>query len=64
MRSERVVDRTKNQYGKVIGYHNPNPILDTMIYDVMFPDGSVQQYDTDIIEEHMYFQVDKDRHRC
>ena len=63
MREANVVDRTKNQYGKVIGNHNPNPILDTMIYDVIFPDGSVQQYDTDIIEEHMYSQVDKDRHR-
>ena len=62
MRAERVVDRTKNQYGRVIGYHNPNPILDTRIYDVMFPDDSILQYAANIIAEHMYSQVDKDKH--
>ena len=44
VRAARVVERTKNQYGKVISDHEPNPIFDTMIYDVMFPDGSIQQY--------------------
>ena len=62
MRSERVVDRTNNQDGRVIGDHKPNPILDTRIYDVMLPDGSIQQYAANIIAEHMYSQVDKDRH--
>ena len=62
MSAARVVYRTKNQYGKVIGDHNPNPILDTRIYDVMFPDVSIQQYAANIIAEHMYSQVDKDGH--
>ena len=31
MRAARVVHRTKNQDEKVIGDHNPNPILDTSI---------------------------------
>ena len=63
MRSSRVVYRTKNQYGKVISDHEPNPIFDTMIYDVMFPDGSIRQYAAKNIEEHMYSQVDKYGHR-
>ena len=63
MREARVVDRTKNQVGKVIRDHSPNPILDTSIYDVMFPDGSIQQYAANIIAEHMYSQVDEDGNR-
>ena len=63
IRAARVVERTKNQYGKLIGDHNPNPILDTRIYEVMFPDGSIQQYAANIIAEHMYSQVDKYGHR-
>ena len=62
MRSTRVLDITKNQDGKVIVEHNPNPILDTMIYNVMFQDGSIQQYAANIISEHMYSQVDEDGH--
>ena len=63
MRSAKVVDITKNQYGKVIGEHKLNPIFYTGIYDVMFPDGSIQQHAANIIAEHMYSQVDKDGHR-
>ena len=63
MRASRVVDRTKNQYGKVNGDHKPDPILDTRIYNVMFPDGSIQKYAANIIAEHMYSQVDEDGHR-
>ena len=62
MRAERVVDRTKNQDGELIGDHNPDTILDTKIYDVMFPDGSIQQYAANIVAEHMYSQVDEDGH--
>ena len=53
MRAARVVDRTNNQDGKLIEDHNLNPILDTGIYDVMFPDGQIQQYAANIIAEHM-----------
>ena len=62
MRAERVIDRTKNQNKKVIGDYNPNPILDTRICDVIFPDGLIQQYAANIIAEHMYSQVEKGGH--
>ena len=38
--------------------YNKNPILDTRVYDVMFPDGAVCQYAANIIAENMYSQVD------
>ena len=63
MRAARVVNRTKNQDGKVIWEHKPNTILNMRIYDVMFPDGSIQQYVANITAEHMYSQVDRYGHR-
>ena len=36
MRAARVVYRTNNQYGKLIGDHNPNTILDTRIYKLRY----------------------------
>ena len=60
MKAARVIQRTKDDQGKIRGSHNPNPILDTRIYDVMFPDGAIQQYAANIIAENMYNQVDNE----
>ena len=38
-------------------------ILNTRIYDVMFPDGNIQQYSTNVIAENIYSQVDDEGHR-
>ena len=42
------------------GTYHDNPILNTMIYDVEFPDGEVREYSANIIAENMYSQVDSD----
>jgi len=47
----------------VNGSYDTNPILNTRLYDVMFPDGSVQAYGANIIAENLYSQVDEDGHR-
>ena len=62
MSSAKVVSCIKNNYVKVKGTYNKNPILDTRLYDVMFPDGTVCQYAANIIAENMYSQVDSNRH--
>jgi len=49
--------------GKVKGRFDKNPILDTRIYDVKFPDGSIKQYSANIIAQNMYSQVDEDGYR-
>ena len=33
-------------------------MLDTRIYDVIFSDGDIRQYSSDVIAESMYLQVD------
>ena len=34
------------------------PAMDTRVYDVMFPDGAVQQYAANVIAKNLYFQLD------
>ena len=43
-----------------IGKRNNNPLLDTHEYLVEFPDGSIGEYTTNIIAEHLYSQVDSE----
>ena len=62
MSSATVVSRVKDKDGKLKGNHNKNPILDTKVYDVMFPDGAVCRYAANIIAENMYSQVDSNCH--
>ena len=52
----------KDKNGKFKGNFNKNPILDTRVYGVIFPDGAVYQYTANIIAENMYSQVDSNGH--
>jgi hypothetical protein len=54
----RVVRRERDADGNPVGTGNSNPILDTRIYDVQFPDGHTESYAANIIVENMYAQVD------
>ena len=49
--------------GKVKGRLDDNPLLNTRIYDVMFPDGAVKQYAATVIAENMWAQVDHEGHQ-
>ena len=46
--------------GKVMGSYNDNPILNSIVYDVEFPDGQVKEYAANILAENMMSQVDPD----
>jgi len=63
MRAARVIGQAKDTDGNVKGRYDTNPILNTRVYDVIFPDGSVQAYGANIIAENLYSQVDEDGHR-
>ena len=63
MQAARVIEQARDEDGDVIGDYNVNPILNTRVYDVMFPDGSIQQYAANLIAENIYSQVDEDGHR-
>ena len=62
MSSAEVVSRVKDKNGKLKGTYNKNTILDTRVYDIMFPYGAVCQYAENIIAENMFYQVDCNGH--
>lgn len=56
----KVVGRTMTSDGKVSGTYDENHILNTMLYDVQFHDGDVQEYAANVIAENILNQVDND----
>ena len=54
----KVKGRKRNSDGTPIGRSNPNPILDTRIFEVEHPDGHIDAYATNIIAESLYSNVD------
>ena len=47
--------RKKDEAGNFVGNHNPNPILDTSIYEVEFPDGATKEYAANTILENILY---------
>ena len=56
----KVTQSTIGPDGQVTGTHDNNPYLNSIIYDVEFPDGQVKEYAANIIAENMLTQVDSD----
>ena len=56
----KVIQRTIGPDGQVTGTYDNNPFLNSIIYDVEFPDGQVKEYAANIIAENMLTQVDSD----
>ena len=56
----KVVRRTMGPHGKVSGTYDDNPVLNTVLYDVEFPDGQVREYAANDIAENMLTQVDSE----
>ena len=52
-------NKKRDHLGNLIGDENPNPILDTRIYEWEFPDGRVEEYSVNTILENLHQQVDK-----
>ncbi len=49
-----VVARKRDHEGNPIGCSHPNPILDTRVYQVNFPDGNSAEYSANMIAECLY----------
>ena len=46
--------------GRVFGTYDDNAMLNSMIYEVEFPDGQVKEYAANLIAESMLTQVDSE----
>ncbi len=55
-----VLRRTVHENGHMIGTYYDNPLLNTMVYDCVFPDGATKEYAANIIAENIYNNVEFD----
>jgi len=54
----KVIARKRDHNGNPFGKAHSNPILDTRLYQVIFPDGETAEYSANVIAECLYSQVD------
>ncbi len=54
----KVIARKHDRDGNPIGIGHSNPLMDTRIYDVQFPDGHTEEFAANTIAENIYSQVD------
>ena len=55
-----VVGRKKDHDGKPIGKRNANPMLDSRVYEVKFPDGETTEVAANLIAENLFSQIDSE----
>ena len=55
-----VKKRKRDALGKPIGTSNENPILDSRIYELEFPDGRIEEYSVNVIAENLLNMADDD----
>jgi len=56
----KVVRRALGPDGRTAGTYDENPILNSVIYEVEFPDGISKEYAANVIADNMIAQVDND----
>ena len=54
-------ERKRDANGRLIGARDDNPILDTRIFQVEYPDRHLEEFITNTIAEVLYSSVDNDR---
>ena len=55
-----VKKRKRDALGQPIGTKNENPILDSRIYELQFPDGRIEEYSVNVIAENLFNMADDD----
>ncbi len=58
----KVIGWKHDAKGNPIGKVHSNPIIDSRVYKVQFPDGNIEDYAANVIVENMYSQVDAEGH--
>ena len=54
----KVIGRSVEPDGTIIGSYDDNPMLNSFLYDVEFPDGQVKEYSANMLAENMLTRVD------
>ena len=53
LRSPKIIGRSKDTAGNVVGTYDDKPMLNPLTYDVEFSDGEVREYSATVIAENM-----------
>ena len=56
----KVLRLSVDEQGKVIGNPDENPILNTLIYHVEFPDSNIKKYSANVIPENILVNFDSE----
>ena len=60
MQTEKVIQRSLVPDGVILGTYDDNPALNSIVYDVESPGGTIREYAANVIAENMLTQVDED----
>ena len=58
----KVAQSILDEYRKLVGTYSANPMLNTLMYDVEFPDSATKPYAYNTIDENIHNSVDSDVH--
>ena len=58
----KVIRRSVDEHGKLIGTYDDNPVLNSHIYEVEFTDGQIKKFPVKILAENCLSQVDPNGH--
>ena len=58
LRNAKILCRLLDPTGWSVGTYHKNPILNTLLYDVEFPDREVKEYSANVIAEKLISQAD------
>ena len=50
----------RDALGQPIGTKNDNPILDSRIYELEFPDGRIEEYSVNVLTEKLFNMADEE----
>ncbi len=57
----KIINRKRDADDNPIGVAHSDPIFDTRLYQVQFPQGQVEEYSANVIAQNLYSQLDSER---
>ena len=59
VQTAKVIQRSLGPDGVIVGTYDDNQALNSIVYDVEFPDGTIREYAANVIAENMLTEVDE-----
>jgi hypothetical protein len=57
---EKVIGRNRNLVGNFVGRKHKNPVLDSRVFIVEFPDCEQKEVSYNVLSDHLFSQVDEE----